>query len=114
MSENSLTILRGTLDIMILKTLSTRAMHGYELNCSLSKQSCSAFQVNEGVLYPALRRMENKGWLKADWGMTETGREARIYQITEEGRAHLAAQLKMWDRYVEAMALVLSGSEAAS
>ncbi len=107
MAPNTLPFLRGTLDVLILRTLSGGTLHGYDLSRRIGALSQAAFQVEEGVLYPALRRLENKGWLQAAWGQTETGREARFYEITPAGRRHLTDQLAMWKRYVYAMSLVL-------
>ena len=114
MSRKNLTILRGTLDILILRTLSSDEMHGYEISRRIGERSDAAFRVDEGVLYPALRRMEGEGWLSAEWGQTETGRDARFYTITSEGRTHLKEQLQMWKRYVRAMELVIDPEEVVT
>lgn len=114
MSRKNLTILRGTLDILILRTLRSAEMHGYEISRQIGERSGEAFRVDEGVLYPALRRMEGKGWLGAEWGQTDTGREARFYRITPAGLTHLTEQLKMWERYVRAMSLVIDSEEVVT
>ena len=114
MASSTLPFLRGTLDVLILRTLSGGPLHGYDLSRRIGELSRSAFHVEEGVLYPALRRLENRGWLQATWGQTETGREARFYEITPAGRRHLKAQLAMWERYVHAMSLVLYPETAES
>ena len=107
MGGSSLEILRGTLDILILKTLSRKPDHGYGIARWLKETSAEAFQVEEGALYPALRRMEKRGLIVSDWDVTETGREAKYYHLTRKGHAELDTALAKWNRYVEAMAHVL-------
>lgn len=107
MGGSSLEILRGTLDILILKTLSRKPDHGYGIARWLKETSAEAFQVEEGALYPALRRMEKRGLIVSDWDVTETGREAKYYRLTRQGRAELESALANWNRYVAAMAHVL-------
>lgn len=109
---NSLVMLKGTLDLVILKALSWSPMHGYEVSRQIRLRTDEAFRIEEGALYPALRRMEKKGWLVSEWGVTDTNREAKFYDLTEEGREQLAAQLGTWQRYVETMSRVLTASEA--
>ncbi len=100
-------LLKGTLDVLILKTLSWGPLHGYAVSRWLRETSEDAFRVEEGALYPALRRLEKKGWLESSWGMTETKREAKFYSLTEDGRRHLTSEVNAWTRYVEAMSRVL-------
>lgn len=107
MSDKSMMLLKGTLDVLILKTLSWGPLHGYAVSRWLRETTEDAFQVEEGALYPALRRLEKKGWLESGWGMTETKREAKFYSLTEEGRRQLASEVNAWTRYVEAMSRVL-------
>lgn len=107
MGDTSLELLKGTLDILILKTLSRGSLHGYGVSRWLRETTDEAFRVEEGALYPALRRLEKRGLVEADWGVTETGREAKFYQLTPAGRAELASGLRSWNRYAEAMARVL-------
>ncbi len=107
MAESSLDLLKGTLDVLILKTLSHGPTHGYAVSRWIREVTGDAFQVEEGALYPALRRLEKKGLVEAEWGVTDTGREARFYSLTPAGEAGLNAGLKSWNRYVEAMARVL-------
>ena len=107
MGGSSLEILRGTLDILILKTLSRKPDHGYGIARKLKETSAEAFQVEEGALYPALRRMEKRGLIASDWDVTETGREAKYYRLTRRGEAELESALANWNRYVAAMAHVL-------
>ena len=113
MTRSSLEILKGTLDTLILRTLSKGPNHGYGIARWLRENSDEEFQVEEGALYPALRRMEKRGLLVSDWDVTETGREAKFYRLSSLGRAELESSLAHWDRYVTAMAHVLgAGAEA--
>ena len=107
MAESSLELLKGTLDVLILKTLHGGAMHGYGISRSIREATKDAFRVEEGALYPALRRLEKRGLVEANWGVTDTGREARFYALTPAGRAELSSELSSWHRYVEAMGRVL-------
>lgn len=113
MAKPSLELLKGTLDILILKTLSAGPLHGYGVSRFIRETTGEAFKVEEGALYPALRRLAKKGLVEAEWGVTETGREAKFYELSAEGRAELEDGLRTWHRYVEAMARVL-GSAASS
>lgn len=110
MGEPALEILKGTLDILILNALKRGPNHGYGIARWLKESSNEAFQVEEGALYPALRRMETRGLLMAEWAVTDTGREARFYRFTPEGEGELARAQATWDRYVLAMARVLEGA----
>lgn len=107
MGKAALEILKGTLDILILRTLKPGPNHGYGIARWLRESSGQAFQVEEGALYPALRRMEKRGLLVADWDVTETGREAKFYHLTVEGEDELEAARMNWERYVLAMGQVL-------
>jgi PadR family transcriptional regulator PadR len=113
MGESSLEILKGTLDTLILRTLSRGPNHGYGIARWLRDHSEEEFQVEEGALYPALRRMEKRGFLVSDWDITDTGREAKVYRLTSPGRAELESALAHWERYVTAMAHVLDGEAKA-
>jgi transcriptional regulator len=107
MGRSSLEILKGTLEILILKALSGEPNHGYGIARWLKETSAEAFQVEEGALYPALRRMEQKGLLLSDWDTTETGREAKFYRLSPQGERELGAARESWREYVAAMGLVL-------
>lgn len=109
MSESSLELLKGTLEVLVLKTLSRGPNHGYGVARWLKETSAEAFQVEEGVLYPALRRMEKRGLLTSYWDVTETGREAKYYRLSMEGARALEAAEANWARYVTAMGYVLHG-----
>ena len=85
-------LLPGTLDMLILKTLTVQAMHGYGIAQHIQRLSLDVLRVDEGSLYPALQRIRQKGWVKAQWGMTPNNQRARYYTITAEGRKHLGAQ----------------------
>ena len=109
MGGRSLELLKGTLDLLILKTLSHGPLHGYGVSLSIREATDSVFQVEEGALYPALRRLEKKGLLESEWSVTDTGREAKFYRLTPVGEAELASDLRSWHRYVHAMAQVVGG-----
>jgi PadR family transcriptional regulator PadR len=98
----------GTLDLLILKTLSrTGEMHGFEIADSIQQASVEVLQVEEGSLYPCLQRMLIKGWIKGEWGKTEENRRARYYGLTPEGRKQLAREMERYDRVSQAIARVL-------
>jgi transcriptional regulator len=107
MSQPSLVLLKGTLDVLILQTLSRGTLHGYGISRWIRETTGQEFQVEEGALYPALRRLEKRGLVEAGWGITETGREARFYELTAAGKAELVSEVRTWRRYVEAMGRVL-------
>jgi transcriptional regulator len=106
-------LIKGTLDILILKTVSWGPLHGYAISRWIRETSGEELTVEEGALYPALRRLEKKGWLTAEWGETETGREARFYTLTADGRARLQVEVSTWQRYVAAMSRVLEAPAPA-
>ena len=107
MKSSPIKLIRGTLDVLILKTLSWTPLHGYGISKSIRSSSSDLLSVEEGALYPALRRLETKGLLVSYWAETETQREAKFYDLTPEGRQHLSAEVVAWQRYVDAMACVL-------
>jgi transcriptional regulator len=104
-------LIKGTLDVLILKTLSRGALHGYGVAREIREATDDVLEVEEGALYPALRRLEARGLLDARWGETDTGREARFYGLTDDGRVALERETRSWSRYVEAMARVLDAPE---
>src|SRR5215208_6253598 len=103
----SLDLLQGTLDLLVLRTLSWGPMHGYSVARMIKERSNSVFLVEEGALYPALHRLERKAWVESDWGLSENNRRAKFYQLTAAGRRQLRAELSAWTRYVEAVGKVL-------
>lgn len=107
MASLSIKLIRGTLDVLILKTLSWSPLHGYGISKAIRTTSSDLLNVEEGALYPALRRLETKGWLESYWAETETHREAKFYQLTATGRQQLGTEVAAWQRYVDAMASVL-------
>ena len=104
---NSIDLPQGTLDLLILKTVALGPVHGYAITQRLQQISREAVQVPQGSLYPALHRLENRGLLAADWKETETGREAKFYKLTRQGRARLEAETENWQRLAQAVGLIL-------
>jgi transcriptional regulator len=101
-------ILQGTLVLLILKTLAVgKRMHGYAITAHVQRVSEQLLRVEEGSLYPALHRMEQEGWVRADWGKTEKNREARFYYLTPKGRKQLAQEEESWARLTEGVARVI-------
>jgi len=112
MSPSPSTLLAGTLDLLILKTLSVGSLHGYAIAQHIRRLSDEALRVEEGSLYPALQRMQVKGWVVSEAKRSPTGRDARYYRITAAGRKQLAAEEKAFRASVAATTLVLDGSKA--
>src|SRR6476469_2503120 len=102
----------GTLDILILKAVSWGPRHGYAIGRWIRDTTSDAVIVQEGALYPALHRLERKGLLAEEWGVTETGREAKYYSLTSTGRAHLRAEAKRWSRFSTAITRALNAASA--
>jgi transcriptional regulator len=100
-------ILRGTLDLLILKALSYGSAHGYTVAKWVERATDDALALGEGTLYPALHRLEERGWVTSSWGMSENKRQAKFYELTRKGRARLDVELKNWRRYSAAMASAL-------
>jgi PadR family transcriptional regulator PadR len=98
----------GTLDVLILKAVSQGRMHGYAIGRWIRQTTNDALTVQEGALYPALHRLERKGLLEEDWGVSETGREAKYYKITATGRRRLRSEAARWKEYADAVALALA------
>jgi transcriptional regulator len=108
MAADDLDLVRGTLDLLILKTLSWRPMHGLAVLRWIEQTTKNELQIEEGALYPALHRMEDKGWLDAEWGYTDRNRKAKFYRLTARGRKQLASELERWSRYTNVVGLVLA------
>ena len=100
-------LIQGTLDLLILKTVSVEAKHGWAIAKRIQQLSDEVLQVTQGSLYPALHRLEQQGWVRADWRQTDTGRDAKFYSLTAAGRRQLAKELAQWDRLSSAIALVI-------
>jgi transcriptional regulator len=111
MNEGRTELLKGTLDMLILKVLALGRSHGYAIAQRLQQISKDFFQVHQGSLYPALHRLEDRGWLQADWKESDTGREAKYYSLTKKGRKQLDAEVLNWERLSEAVALILRTTE---
>ena len=106
-------VLQGTLDLMVLKTLDTLgAMHGYGIAQRIQQVSENLLQLNQGTLYPALLRLEQKGWIASKWGTSENNRRARFYSLTRAGKKQLAREAEDWQRIVGVMGRVLGSEEA--
>ena len=108
MSTPRFPIPQGTLDMLILQILSLDSAHGYGIAQRLEQVSREAVQVNQGSLYPALHRLEQKGWLTSEWRQSETGRDAKFYSLTRAGRKQLAVEKQSWDRLTAAVGLVFN------
>jgi PadR family transcriptional regulator len=103
-------LLQGTLDVLILKTLSPGAMHGWGIAQRIQQLSQDVLEVNQGSLYPALHRLEQKGWIEAEWGSSENNRRARFYTLTRAGRRQLADETEEWQRFAAAVGRVLAAT----
>jgi transcriptional regulator len=103
-------LLQGTLDMLVLRILSRAELHGWGITQKLGQLSKSALQVDEGSLYPALYRMEDKGWIEAEWKMTDKGRRAKFYSLTRTGRKQLEAERESWDRMTGIIAAVMKSA----
>jgi PadR family transcriptional regulator PadR len=111
MDSSKLEFLRGTLDVLILKSLVWGSQHGYAVTNFILRQSDDALLVEEGTLYPALWRLESKGLLAAEWGLSENKRKAKFYRLTPEGRRALRHEIKTWQAYAAAVAKVLAATQ---
>jgi len=103
--------LKGTLDMLILKVVALGPIHGYAISQRIQQISKDFFQVQQGSLYPALHRLEDRGWLQAEWRDTETGREAKFYTLTRKGRKQLEIEVRNWEQVSVAVALILRTAE---
>ena len=108
MGENKPDILQGTLDLMVLKTLQSMGpLHGYGIARRIEQVSSQTLIVNQGTIYPALLRLQQRGWIKAEWGTSESNRRARFYSLTRIGRNRIAQETRNWERVAATMALFL-------
>jgi PadR family transcriptional regulator, regulatory protein PadR len=110
-ARGSVDLLQGTLDVLVLKTLTWGPRHGYAVARWIERLTDDALRVEEGSLYPALHRLERKGWVTAEWGKTETGRAAKFYRLTPQGRKQLRTELSTWTAFAEAVGKVLYATE---
>ncbi len=100
-------LIQGTLDLLILRTIALEPKHGWAIAKRIEQASDDVLQVTQGALYPALHRLEQQGWVRARWRATETGREAKFYELTKAGRTQLERELAQWDRLSNAVGLVI-------
>lgn len=111
MNSGKSELLQGTLDMLILRIVSLGPIHGYAISQRIQQISKEALQVQQGSLYPALHRLERRGWLRAEWRDSETGREAKFYVLTAAGRRQFAVETSKWERLSEAVGLILRTTE---
>ena len=111
MEKSSLDLFRGTLDVLILKALIWGPLHGYAISSLIGRQTDAALLVEEGTLYPALWRLENKGLVEAEWGYSENKRKAKFYRLTGAGRKHLRQETKIWEAYASAVGKMLDATQ---
>jgi PadR family transcriptional regulator, regulatory protein PadR len=109
MTEFTSEVLRGTLDLLILRTLAAEPQHGWAIASRIRQRSREALSVGQGSLYPALQRLEQRGWIDSEWGTTSDNRRAKYYQLTATGRRALKAETASWRQYVGAVELILEG-----
>ena len=107
MTKNDADLLQGTLDMMILKTVALEPIHGYGISLRIQQVTKDVLRVRQGSLYPALYRLERKGWIDFEWGASENGRRAKYYRLTKEGRKQLAGQTETWERLSAAVNQIL-------
>ena len=112
MPAAELDLVRGTLDLMVLKALTWGPLHGLAILRWIERVTNERLQIEEGALYPALHRMEQRNWLAAEWGYTEANRKAKFYRLTATGRKQLTSELSRWSRYTEAVGLVIAAEAA--
>lgn len=111
MAQEKSEFLKGTLDMLILKIVALGPIHGYAISQRIQQISREFFQVPQGSLYPALHRLEDRGWLAADWRESDTGRDAKFYKLTRKGRRQLETKLVYWEKLSDAVALILRTAE---
>jgi transcriptional regulator len=103
-------LLQGTLDMLILRALQLEPMHGFGISVRIRQMSAAVLQVEQGSLYPALYRLEDQGWIKSEWGVSENNRKAKFYSLTTSGRKQLTAETENWAKLSAAINLVLKGA----
>jgi transcriptional regulator len=107
MPKSSLDLMQGTVAVLILKTLSWGPLHGYDISRSIRQRSDGDLGLEDAALYQALHRLERKGWIESEWGVSENNRKAKFYRLTDEGRRQLQVEVTTWKRYASAVAKVL-------
>ena len=107
---NKSDLVQGTLDMLVLRILSRGDLHGWGITQKLEQLSKKALQVDEGSLYPSLYRMEDKGWIEAEWKLTEKGRRAKFYSLTRAGRRQLESEMESWDRMTTIIAQIMQSA----
>ncbi len=112
MAETKSDLLQGTLDMLILKTLSLAPMHGWGISQRIQQISKDVLQVNQGSLYPSLHRLERRAWITSEWGTSENNRRAKFYRVTRAGRKQLAEETENWERLSAAIARVMQTAQA--
>jgi transcriptional regulator len=112
MNEIAIQLLRGTLHALILQTVAEGPLHGYAIATSIEERSGGVLELEDGALYQALHRMEERGWLVSTWGHAESGKRARFYRLTADGRRRLRAETAGWERFAAAVGKVLRPAEA--
>ncbi len=112
MAETKSDLLQGTLDMLILKTLSLAPMHGWGISQRIQQTSKDVLQVNQGSLYPSLHRLERRGWITSEWGTSENNRRAKFYRVTRTGRKQLAEETENWERLSAAIARIMQTAQA--
>lgn len=115
MGDSKSDVLQGTLDLMVLKTLESMGpLHGYGIARRIEQVSNNSFTLNQGTIYPALLRLEQRGWIKAEWGTSESNRRAKFYSLTRTGRSKMNDETRNWERVAATMARFLAPSDAPS
>ena len=107
MARDAIDLMQGSLDVIVLKTLSWQPMHGFGIARWVQQVTDAVLQVEEGSLYPSLYRMENKGWVKSEWRTTENNRRAKYYRLTAAGRAQLTQAFETWETFADAMSKIM-------
>ena len=110
--DERIALLQGTLDLLILRTLLFGPQHGHGITVSIQRQSDDTLLVDHGSLYPALQRLEDKGWIAAEWGTSDNNRRARFYRLTKAGKKQLTAETRQWTRLTSAIGRILGTGEA--
>jgi PadR family transcriptional regulator, regulatory protein PadR len=110
MAKEKSDLLQGTLDLLVLKALQLEPMHGFGISVRIRQMSDEVLQVEQGSLYPALYRLEEQGWISAEWGISENNRKARFYKLTTAGRKQLNAETENWERVSAAINLILKST----